>query len=96
MNELLQEFLEEEITAAVYNDLWRFVTSDSIVRGTFECRSHIVLKLSADQFLIYRHSFGVRNTKYQDAVICGKLYFLKKINSMAYERRLPDIQNIFD
>lgn len=96
MNEVLQQFLEEEITDAIYNDLWNFVTSNSIVRGTFECSNHIVMKLSSSQFIIYRICLGMENTKCREAALVAKTYFLKKINSMAYERRLPDIQNIFD
>lgn len=96
MNEILQNFLDEEITGAVYNDLWNFVTSDSIVRGTFECSNHVVMKISATQFIIYRLCIGMENTKCQDAALVARTYFLKKINSKAYERRLPDIQNIFD
>lgn len=96
MNEVLQAFLDEEITGAVYNELWNFVSSESIIRGTFECSNHIVMKISSTQFIIYRICIGVENTKCQNAVLVAKTYFLKKINSKAYERRLPDIQNIFD
>ena len=96
MIEVLQAFLDEEITGAVYNELWNFVSSESIIRGTFECSNHIVMKISSTQFIIYRICIGVENTKCQNAVLVAKTYFLKKINSKAYERRLPDIQNIFD
>lgn len=34
MNEVLQKFLEEEITGAIYEDLWNFVKSSSVIRGT--------------------------------------------------------------
>lgn len=96
MNDVLQTFLDEEITDAVYNELWNFVSSDSVVRGTFECSNHVVMKISTTQFVIYRIRIGVENTKCQPAVLVAKTFFLKKINSKAYERRLPDIQNIFD
>ncbi|MGN0602257.1 MAG: hypothetical protein ACI4I7_06070 [Oscillospiraceae bacterium] len=96
MNEILQGFLEEEIVGAVYEDLWNFINSDSIVRGTFECSRHAVMKLSASTFIIYRQFIVNDNLKCQDAVLVGKNYFLKKINSMAYKRRLPNIQNILD
>ncbi|MBR3666920.1 MAG: hypothetical protein IKN66_07180 [Ruminococcus sp.] len=96
MNELLQEFLIEEISAAVYSELWRFISSDNIIRGTFECSNFIVMKLGGDQFVIYRHMLGMQNVKCRDAVLVAKTYLLKKINSRAYELRLPDIQNVFD
>ncbi len=96
MNDVLLKFLDEEITSAVYGDLWRFITSDSIVRGTFECSNHIVMKISPCQFIIYPICVGMENTKCRDAVLVARTYFLKKINSKAYERRLPDIQNIFE
>jgi hypothetical protein len=96
MNEVLQKFLEEEITGAIYEDLWNFVKSSSVIRGTFECRSHMVMKLSSSTFIIYPQFMFSDNLKYHDAVIVGKNFFLKKINSMAYEKRLQNIQNIFD
>ncbi len=96
MNDLLNNFLETEITQAVYGDLWKFVSSDSIIRGTFECSNHVVMKISSTQLVIYKICVGLENTKCQDAVVVAKTFLLKKINSKAYERRLPDIQNIFD
>lgn len=96
MNDVLQTFLDEEITNAVYGDLWNFVSSESILIGSFECSNHIVMKISATQFVIYKLYIGAENTKFHDAVIVAKTYFLKKIKSKAYERRLPDIRNIFD
>ena len=39
---------------------------------------------------------GMENTKYQEAVLVAKTYLLKKINSMAYQLHLEDIQNILD
>ena len=94
MNELLQDFLLEEINAAVYSELWSFISSDNIVRGEFECSNFIVLKLGGDQFVIYRHVIGMQNVKCREAVLVTKTYLLKKINSRAYELRLPDIQNV--
>jgi hypothetical protein len=38
----------------------------------------------------------MENTKYQPAVMVARNYLLKKINSRAYELKLPDIQNVFD
>lgn len=96
MNDVLQAFLDEEVTEAVYNELWNFISSDSIVCGTFECSNHAVMKISSAQFIIYRICIGMENTKCQPAVLVARTYLLKKINSKAYERRLPDIQNIFD
>lgn len=96
MNEVLQVFLDEEITGAIYEDLWNFVKSGSLIRGTFECSNHVVMKLSSSTFIIYRQYMFSDNLKYCDAVVVGKNYFLKKINSKAYEKRLPNIQNILD
>ena len=36
MNELIQQFITDEVTALTYSDLWNFVNSNSICRGTFE------------------------------------------------------------
>ena len=54
------------------------------------------MKISSGQFIIYRVNIGVENTKYQPAVMVARNYLLKKINSRAYELKLPDIQNVFD
>lgn len=94
--ELLQEFVIEEVNGAIYNELWNFISSDNIVRGTFECSHFIVVKLGGDQFIIYRHVIGMQNVKCRDAVLVAKTFLLRKINSRAYELRLPDIQNVFD
>lgn len=96
MEELIRGFLTDEVTSLTYNELWSFVKSNSILRGTFEGQSHIVMKISSGQFVIYRINIGVENTKYQPAVVVARNYLLKKINSRAYELKLPDIQNIFD
>ena len=96
MNEVLRDFLIEEINGSIYNDLWNFIASDNITRGTFDCSHYIVMKLGGDQFVIYRHVIGMQNVKYRDAVLVAKTYLLKKINSRAYELCLPDIQNVFD
>ena len=71
MNELIQQFITDEVTALTYSDLWNFVNSNSIC-------------------------LGMENTKYQEAVLVAKTYLLKKINSMAYQLHLEDIQNILD
>ena len=52
--------------------------------------------ISSNQFIIYRICLGMENTKYQEAVLVAKTYLLKKINSMAYQLHLEDIQNILD
>ena len=96
VNEVLTHFIEEEVNKITYNDLWNFVNSNSICRGTFEGRTHIVMKISLNQFIIYKTCLGAENTKCQDAVLVAKNYFLKKINSRAYSLHLPDIQNILD
>ena len=96
MNELIQQFITDEVTALTYSDLWNFVNSNSICRGTFEGNYHIIMKISSNQFIIYRICLGMENTKYQEAVLVAKTYLLKKINSMAYQLHLEDIQNILD
>ena len=96
MEELIAQFLEDEVTSITYSELWSFVKSNSILRGTFEGQHHIVMKISSGQFIIYKINIGMENTKYQPAVVVAKNYLLKKINSRAYDLKLPDIQNIFD
>ena len=58
--------------------------------------SRAIMKISSNQFIIYRICLGMENTKYQEAVLVAKTYLLKKINSMAYQLHLEDIQNILD
>ncbi len=96
MEEFLREFIEAEVSHGTYEELWGFVSSNSVIRGTFEGQSHMVMKISSSQFIIYRLSLGRENTKYQPALMVAKRYLLKKINSRAYELKLPDIQNILD
>lgn len=96
MNEMLQEFTEQEVTDITYAELWNFVSSNSICRGTFECKQHVLMKISSGQFVIYRLCFGLENTKCQEAVVVAKNYLLKKINSRAYDLQLDGIQNVFD
>jgi hypothetical protein len=96
MNEVLDNFLIEEINEAVYGELWRFISSENVIQGTFECSNYTLIKLAGGQIVIYRHSIGLQNSKCRDAVLVAKTYLLKKINSRAYDLRLPDIQNIFD
>ena len=96
MEELIKEFVEAEVNSITYCDLWNFIKSNSIIRGTFEGQQHIVMKISSGQFIIYRLNIGIENTKYQPAVVIAKNYLLKKKNSRAYDLKLPDIQNIFD
>lgn len=96
MEEFIRQFTMDEVSELTYEDLWNFVKSNSVVRGTFEGQRHMIMKISSGQFIIYRLSLGVENTKYQPAVVIAKNYLLKKINSRAYELKLPQIQNIFD
>lgn len=96
MNVLLEKFIENEVNENTYSDLWSFINSGSLVRGTFECQGFVVMKISSKQFIIYPLVIGGENTKYQDAVMVAKNYFLKKINSKAYKMKFPDIQNILD
>lgn len=77
MNELIQQFITDEVTALTYSDLWNFINSNSICRGTFEGNNHIIMKISSNQFIIYRICLGMENTKYQEAVLVAKTYLLK-------------------
>ena len=88
MEELIAQFLEEEVTSITYSELWSFVKSNSILRGPFEGQHHIVMKISSGQFIIYKINIGMENTKYQPAVVVAKNYLLKKINSRAYDLKL--------
>ena len=94
MNELLSEFVNDEVNEITYEELWNFINSNSICRGTFECSTHVVMKISSTQFIIYRICVGAENTKCQDAVLVAKNFLLKKINSRAYQLDLSSIQNI--
>ena len=94
MNELIQQFITDEVTALTYLTLEP--VPNSICRGTFEGNNHMIMKISSNQFIIYRICLGMENTKYQEAVLVAKNYLLKKINSMAYQLHLEDIQNILD
>ncbi len=96
MEEFLKNFVLEEVNSVTYEDLWNFVRSNSICRGTYEGQNHIVMKISSTQFIIYQLNIGMENTKCQPALVVAKNYLLKKINSRAYELKLPDIQNILD
>lgn len=96
MNEFLQDFVESEVNSVTYGDLWNFVNSESICRGTFEGINFVIMKISAGQFIIYKVCVGMENTKCQPAIMVAKKYFLMKINSRAYELQLNDIQKILD
>ena len=82
MNELIQQFITDEP-----------MDGRRIRQGTeLWCGK----MLWAHEFIIYRICLGMENTKYQEAVLVAKTYLLKKINSMAYQLHLEDIQNILD
>lgn len=95
MNEILNTFLEEEVTMEQYHELFDFVASAKITRGTFIGNFHTVLKTAGDTFIIYREIITPeKNLKYETAVVVGQNYLMKKINSVAYQRRFPEIRNI--
>jgi hypothetical protein len=96
MEEFLKDFVQEEVNGVTYRELWNFVKSNSICRGTYEGQGYIVMKISSSQLIIYKLNIGMENTKYQPALVVAKNYLLKKINSRAYALDLPDIQNILD
>ncbi len=95
MNEILNIFLDEEITAEQYGELFDFVASNRVTRGTFIGYRHTVLKTAGDTFIIYREIITPEKTlKHENAVVVGKDYLMKKINSIAYTRKIKDIRNI--
>ncbi len=96
MNELLNEFLEQEVTDATYEDLFNFVSSRHVCRGTFECLSHVLMKVSSSQFIIYKSFVGAENTKAQEAVLVARDYLLMKINSRAYKMNFREIKSVLD
>lgn len=96
MEEFIEYFLECEVNKFAYAELWSFIKSSSICRGTYEGQNHMIMKISSNQFIIYRVNLGMENTKYQPALMIAKHYLLKKINGRAYELQLQDIKNIAD
>ncbi len=97
MNEVLQEFLEAEVTQSQYQDMWNFITSRSVTRGTYEGNSFKILKTGSDTFIIYKEIIVPLSTiKYQNAVVVGRDYLLKKINSIAYAKRFENVNVICD
>lgn len=97
MNEILNTFLEEEVTAEQYHELFDFVASNKITRGTYIGFSHTLLKAGDDTFIIYREIITPEKTlKYENAVVVGRTYLMKKLNSVAYTRKIKDIRNISD
>lgn len=96
MNEFLQKFIEDEINAQTYIGLWQFIKSDGIVRGTYECGNYVVMKIAVRQLIVYKICVGAENAAVQQACLVAKDYFLKKINSRAYDLHLPNIQNVYD
>ena len=58
VNTVLDEFLEQEVTDVTYEDLFNFISSRHLCRGTFECRNHVVMKVSSSQLITYSaHTF---------------------------------------
>ena len=96
MNPVLEEFLEQEVTEATYEDLFTFVSSRHVCRGTFECLNHVLMKVSSSQLIIFKNFVGMENTKAQDAVLVAKEYLLMKINSKAYKMNFDRIKSVLD
>ena len=96
MNPVLEEFLEQEVTDATYEDLFNFVSSRHVCRGTFECLNHVLMKVSSSQLIIFKSFVGMENTKAQDAVLVAKEYLLMKINSKAYKMNFDRIKSVLD
>lgn len=96
MNPVLEEFLEQEVTDATYEDLFNFVSSRHVCRGTFECLNHALMKVSSSQLIIFKNFVGAENTKAQDAVLVAKEYLLMKINSKAYKMNFDKIKSVLD
>ena len=96
MNPVLEKFLEQEVTDATYEDLFNFVSSRHVCRGTFECLNHVLMKVSSSQLIIFKNFVGAENTKAQDAVLVAKEYLLMKINSKAYKMNFDKIKSVLD
>ena len=96
LNTVLDEFLDTEVTDATYEDLFNFVSSRHLCRGTFECLSHVVMKVSSNQLIIYKNFVGAENTKAQDAVLVARDYLMMKINSKAYKMKFDKIKSVLD
>lgn len=97
MSEILDKFLEEEVTPEQYGELFDFVASSRVTRGTFIANYHTVLKAGPDTFIIYREVLTPgRTLKYQNAVVIGGEYLMKKMNSTAYSLKFKDIRMIPD
>ena len=97
MNEILNTFLEDEVTQEHYCELFDFVASNRATRGTYIGNSHTLLKSAGDTFIIYKEIITPEKTlKYENAVVVGKNYLLMKINSIAYSRKISNIRTISD
>lgn len=96
MNPVLEEFIDQEVTEATYEDLFNFISSRHLCRGTFECLNHVVMKVSSSQLIIFKSFVGAENTKAQDAVLVAKEYLLMKINSKAYKMNFDRIKSVLD
>lgn len=97
MSDILEKFIEEEVTSEQYGEMFDFISSRKVTRGTFIGNYHTVLKAGTDTFIIYREILTPERTlKYQNAVVIGREYLLKKINSAAYSLRFKDIRTISD
>ncbi len=97
MNEVIRDFLEAEVTQSQYEELWNFITSRSVTRGTYEGNSYIILKTASNTFIIYKEIIVPLSTiKYQNAVVTDRDYLLKKINSVAYAKRFENVRIICD
>lgn len=97
MSDILITFLDEEVTTEQYAELFDFIASSRITRGTFIGNYHTILKAGYDTIIIYREIITPgRSLKYKDAFVIGKEYLLKKLNSIAYARKFREIKNIPD
>ena len=96
MNTTLDDFLDREVTDATYEDLFNFVSSRHLCRGTLDCLSYVLIKVSSNHFIIYRNFVGAENTKAQDAVLVAREYLLMKINSKAYKENFSRIKSVLD
>lgn len=95
MSEILNVFFDEEVRYDQYGQLFDFIASNHITRGTFIGKYHTILKAGDDTFIIYREIITPGKTlKYENAFVIGKDYLLKKINSVAYSRKISDIRMI--
>ncbi len=95
MTDILDSFLEYEVTAEQYDLLWLFITVEAITNGTLDLSRHRIVKTGPETFILYQELITPEHTlKFENALVLGRDYLLKKINGAAYTKHLPKIHTI--